>query len=277
MSIARMLTSAATIIMATSLISHSAIGATGELWPSEAVTLINHALRLNPEVARREITEPFIKRMRTGDLSEMESFFKGESHFLHLEPEPARDVYWEFRKRSDAIGRVAVQRLMVIRINAFGMVSDLLENDIPDYRRRFPVRASDRYGITFPVSRTALALIEQDRASEALDLIVEHVKLHDEFDSAYSAYRLPGQFLEVARQNGRADEFVELQSSVISGLDIAIGDRFSATPIDPDGPKKLPGIVFRSLFEDTDLTFNQWTAEMMDLRDDLLAAAKTVN
>jgi hypothetical protein len=269
MTTTRTLLIATATILITSLISKNAFAETGELWPSEAVTLINHSLQTNPGAKRREITAPFVERMRTDDLSEMEMFFKGESHFLDLQPEPARDVYWEFRSRSDLLGRVALQRLMVIRINAFSMISDVLEKDIPEYRRRFPVQANDRYGITFPLSRTATALIEKDRAMEALDLIVEHVNLHDEFDSAYTAYRLPGQFLEVARQNGREAEFVELHKNAIAGLDAAINKRLTATPVEADPIEKIPGIVFRSVFEDSDLTFHRWTAEMMVLRDEL--------
>ena len=124
------------------------------------------------------------------------------------------------------------------------------------------------------MSRTASALIEQDRASEALDLIVEHVKLHNDFDSAYTAYRLPGQFLEVARQNGRAAEFMALHKSAISGLDASIEKRLKANPTDVEQVERLSGIVFRSLFEDSDLNFHQWTAEMMSLRDQLQAATK---
>ena len=261
------------VTMIALLISNNAVGASDELWPSEAVTLINNALRLNlnPDARRTDVTTPFIERMRTDELSEMEFYFKGESHFLHLQPEPARDVYWEFRNRSDSLGRVAAQRLMVIRINAFGMISAILKNDIPNYRRRFPVQSNDRYGITFPVSRTATALIDQDRADEALDLIVAQVNLHDEFDSAYTAYRLPYQFLEIARRNGRAREFIDLHNSVVSGLDAAIKRRLSADPVDPKPVKKLPGIVFRSLFEDSDLTYHGWTAAMMDLLDELRA------
>ena len=269
MSITRMLLSAAAIMMTASLISNSAFGQTGGLSPSEAVTLINHSLELHPDAKRREITAPFIERMHSDNLSEMESFFLGESHFLDLQPEPARDVYWEFRSRSDLLGQVALQRLMVIRINAFGMISDVMEKDIPEYRRRFPVQANDRYGITFPLSRTAMALIEKDRAMEALDLVVEHVRLHDDFDSAYTAYRLPGQFLDVARQKGREAEFIELHKSAIVGLDAAINQRLTATPVEADPIEKLPGIVFRSLFEDSDLTYHRWTAEMMELRDEL--------
>jgi hypothetical protein len=271
MTTSRTLLIAAAMILTTSLISKSAFAENGELWPSEAVTLINQSLQTHPGAKRREITAPFIERMRTDDLSEMEMFFKGESHFLDLQPEPARDVYWEFRTRSDLLGRVALQRLMVIRINAFGMISNVMEKDIPEYRRRFPVQANDRYGITFPLSRTATALIEKDRAMEALDLIVEHVNLHDEFDSAYAAYRLPGQFLEVARQNGRETEFIELHKSAIAGLNEAIKKRLVATPVEADPIESVPGIVFRSAFEDSDLTFHRWTAEMMVLRDELLS------
>ena len=41
--------------------------------------------------------------MRTEDLSEIERFFKGEAHFLHLQPNDSRDRFWEFRDRDDDI------------------------------------------------------------------------------------------------------------------------------------------------------------------------------
>jgi pyruvate dehydrogenase complex dehydrogenase (E1) component len=102
-----------------------------------------------------------------------------------------------------------------------------------------------------------------------LDLVVEHVNLHGEFDSAYTAYRLPGQFLEVARQNGREAEFIELHKRAVRGLDAAIERRLTSKPVDSVPVERLPGIVFRSLFEDSDLSFHRWTAEMMVLRDEL--------
>jgi len=265
-----------TILMTSILLTgtNHASAAGKDLSPSEAVTLINFALQRQPGADRISITTPYIERMRTDVSTEMELFFTGESHFLHLQPEPARDVYWEFRKRSDSFGRVANQRLMVIRINAFGMVSELLEKDIPEYHRRFPVQANDRFGISFPVSRTALALIERDRANDALDLIVRHVQRHDAFDSAYTAYQLPGQFIEVARENGRTREFIDLHHWVVSGLDEAIERRRNSDAGQIVQVEKLPGSVFRSLFEDSDLGYHGWTAEMTVLRDRLKAAAK---
>jgi len=251
----------------------NATASDGELLPSEVVTLINIALQRQPGAKRRSITAPYIERMRTDVSSETEIFFTGESHFLDLQPEPARDVYWEFRNRSDSLGRVAMQRLLVIRINAFGMVSELMEKDIPEYYRRFPVQANDRHGISFPVSRTARALIERDRADDALDLIVQHVRLHDAFDSAYTAYRLPGQFIEIAKENGRAQEFIDLHGWIVSGLDTAIEQRFKSKPEQTTNVGNLPGIVYRSLFEDIGLGYHGWTAEMMMLRDQLRAAA----
>ncbi len=272
MSTFNMLLNAIAIVLITLLTANNAFSAGSGLSPSETTTLINHAMQYQPGAKRREITTPFVERIRTDDLSEMELFFKGEWHFLHFEPEASRDAYWEFRNRSDLFGRVAFQRLMIIRINAFGMVAELLEKDIPEYNRRFPVQPYDRYGITYAVSRTASAMIEQDHANEALDLIVQHVTLHDEFDSAYIAYRLPGQFLEVARQNGRATEFIELHDSLLAGLDAVIKKRLVGNPTKVELVKRLPGIVFRSLFDDSDLGFHQWTAEMMELRDQLRAA-----
>ena len=269
MSTYRIFVNATAIALVTLPVANSAIAATDELSTIEAATLINHALQYQPDANRRDITTPFAERIRTDNLSEMELFFKGEWHFLNLEPEPARDAYWNFRNRNDSMGRVAFQRLMVIRINAFGMIPELLEKDIPEYNRRFPVRPYDRWGITFPVSRTASALVEQDRANEALDLIVSHIKLHDEFDSAYSAYRLPGQFLDIARQNGRTGEFVQLHKNAVAGLDATIQRRLASKPVETRRNEKLPGIVFRSLFEDSHLNYHQWTAEMMQLRDEL--------
>lgn len=269
MSTSRDLVNTTILALITLLAANNAFSANDELLPSEATTLINHALQYQPDAKRRDVTTPFVERIRIANLSDMELFFKGEWHFLHLEPEPARDAYWEFRDRSDALGRVAFQRLMIIRINAFGMVSELLEKDIPEYNRRFPVKSYDRYGNTFAVRRTASALIEQDRTKEALDLIVETVKLHDEFDSAHTAYQLPGQFLDVARQHGRAEEFIDLHNSAIAGLETAIEKRLQASQTEVEQVERMPGVVFRSLFEDSDLNFHQWTAEMMTLRDQL--------
>jgi hypothetical protein len=114
-----------------------------KLWPSEMTVLVNHAVQSQPGVDRKSVTTPLIARMRTEELSEIERFFKGEAHFLHLQPGDSRDRFWEFRDRDDDLGRVAWQRLMVIRINAFRMVDELLENDIPTYEERFGIPSPD--------------------------------------------------------------------------------------------------------------------------------------
>lgn len=257
--------------MAVSSAAHSA----NELLPSELTILASHALNAQPGIDRKSVTTPLIARMRTEDLSEMERFFKGEAHFLHLQPTDSRDMYWEFRSRDDDIGRVAWQRLMVIRINAFGMVDDLVEKDIPTYQERFGVRADDRHGIAFPLQRTAELLAENDRAAEALDLLAGYVRTHDQFDAPYSAYALPGQFFALAAENGRADEFRELNEWVVAGLNATIDERLKNPQ--QSGPKmnEVPGEVFFSLFADRDLDFYEWTAEFMRLRDRINAGIAT--
>ena len=199
-------------------------------------------------------------------LPEIERYLKGEVHFLHLEPEPSRDEYWEFRDRDDDLGRVAWQRLMIIRINAFQMVDDLFERDIPRYNERFGIRADDRYGITFPLQRTAQLLADRGDAGQALDLVAGHVRRHDRFDAPYSAYALPGQFFELASENGRADEYGELTNWVLEGLDAEIERRLQ-NPAD-EGPKAsgIPGEIFFSLFADRKLDSHEWTGEFLKLR-----------
>ena len=207
-----------------------------------------------------------IARLSVGDLSEEEYFLKGEAHFLNLEPEPARDVFWEFRDRDDNLGRVAAQRIMIIRINAFSMVQRVVETDIPAYRQRYGARSDDRYGITFPVMRTAMQLAEMDRVDDALDLLVAEVKVHDKFDSPYTAYLLPQQFMELATKNHRGDEFRELHEWVVNNLDLAISQRFETTPQTTEQKLEISGIVFRSLFEDQEQDFHDWTADFLRLQ-----------
>lgn len=246
-----------------------------DLLPSEVTILVNHALEAQPGVDRKSVTTPLIARMQTVDLSEIERFMKGEVHFLHLQPEESRDEYWEFRNRDDDIGRVAWQRLMVIRINAFQMVDELLDRDIPRYEKRFGVRADDRYGITFPVQRAVELLAEGGDASRALDLVAHHVRLHDRFDAPYSAYALPGQFSSLARENGRDEEFEELTQWVLDGLNAAINERLAKPRDDGPQPSAIPGAVFFSIFADRKLDFYEWTAEFIRLRDRIEAGVAT--
>ena len=246
-----------------------------ELLPSEATVLINHALEATPGIDRRSITTPIVGRVRTEGLSEIERFMKGEVYFLHLQPEESRDAYWEFRDRNDDLGRVAWQRLMVIRINAFGMVDDLLDIDIPQYEEKFGIRSDDRFGMSFPLQRTADALIERGEIERALDLIVDHVQKHDEFDAPYAAYALPGQFFEVASQNGRADQFAKLNEWVLQGLNAAINDRNDTESSGPSN-KEIPGEVFFSIYADRSLDSYQWTAEFIKLRDTIQAGVASV-
>ena len=90
----------------TALAISSAAQSEDKLWPSEMTVLTNHAVQSQPGVDRKSVTTPLIARMRTEDLSEIERFFKGEAHFLHLQPNDSRDRFWEFRDRDDDIGRV---------------------------------------------------------------------------------------------------------------------------------------------------------------------------
>jgi hypothetical protein len=248
-----------------------AVQANGDLLPSEITILVNHALEAQPGVDRRSVTTPLVARMQTDDLPEIERFMKGEVHFLHLQPEESRDEYWEFRNRDDDLGRVAWQRLMVIRINAFQMVDVLLDRDIPRYEERFGVRADDRHGISFPVQRTVQLLAERGDAGRALDLLVHHVRLHDRFDAPYSAYALPGQFFSLAEENGRKKEFEELNRWVLDGLNAAIDQRLANPTNDGPKPSAIPGALFFSLFADRKLDFYEWTAEFIKLRDKIEA------
>lgn len=242
------------------------VNAAEDLLPSEFTVLVNHALEAEPGVERRSVTAPLMERIQIQDLSEIERYLKGEVHFLALEPEASRDEYWAFRDRDDDLGRVAWQRLMIIRINAFQMIDDLLERDIPRYNERFGIRADDRYGITFPIQRTAELLAERGDADQALDLVAGHVRLHDQFDAPYRAYALPGQFYSLAAENGRAEEFQALNEWVLEGLGNAIDQRIQ-NPAD-EGPKSsgIPGEIFFSLFADKKLDSFEWTGEFLKLR-----------
>lgn len=243
--------------------------ADGDLSPSEVTVLINNAMRYQPDAARTSLTRPIVARMATSDASALESFLRGEVHFLNLDPEPARDAFWEFRKQDDIVGRVANQRLLIIRINAFGMVDELLDNDISQYHERFAIRPDDRYGITFAVARTAALLAEQGRADEALDLVMAEVRLHDKFDSPYTAYRLPAQFLELATANNRQVEMQELRAWVISNFEAALQRRLDL-PVDVSRQEdRIPGVVFRSMFADQDMDKHDWTAAFVRLRQEL--------
>jgi hypothetical protein len=236
------------------------------LLPSEVTTLINQAMLFQPEAERTTLTAPLISRMINNDLSEIEYFLKGEAHFLNLEPEPARDVFWEFRNEPGNIGRVATQRLMIVRINAFSMVDEVIDKDIPAYRERFGSRADDRQGITFPLMRAAMQLLERNEIERALDLLVEEVRLHDKFDAPYAAYQLPGRFMSVAEKNGRGKEFRDLQRWVLDGLDDAIKRRLISQTKPAGNSQEIPGVVFRSLFADQNLDYYGWTAEFLRLR-----------
>jgi hypothetical protein len=155
---------------------------------------------------------------------------------------------------------------MIIRINAFSMVEEVIEQDIPAYRNRFKSHVDDRQGITFPVMRAAMQLLERNETNRALDLLVEEVRLHDKFDGPYAAYQLPGRFMSVAEKNGRGKEFRELQRWVLAGLDEAIKQRLAVQPEPGKNRLEIPGVVFRSLFADQHLDYYDWTAEFLRLR-----------
>ena len=246
-----------------------------KLLPSEITILANHAMQTQPGADRRSITTPLVVRMRTDDLSEIEGFMKGEVHFLHLQPEEARDEFWKFRNRDDDLGRVAWQRLMVIRINAFAMTDTVLDEDIPQYENRFGIRADDRHGISFPVQRTAQSLVDRGEPDRALDLIASHVRQHDKFDSPYSAYALPGQFFALAAKNGRADEYRDLNNWVQNGLNAAIAERLKNPVALEKKATDIPGAVFSSSFADAGLDHYDWTAQFMKLRDRIAAGSAT--
>ena len=88
------------VILAVMALSTFAV-ADDSLLPTEINILTNHAMQTQPGADRNAITTPLVARMQTDDLSELEHFMKGEVHFLHLQPEEARDEFWEFRNRED--------------------------------------------------------------------------------------------------------------------------------------------------------------------------------
>ena len=92
------------MLLCLSLLACSSLAADGELLPSEITILVNHAMQAQPGAERRDLTTPLVARLTTAELSETERFMKGEVHFLHLQPEEARDEFWEFRNRDDDIG-----------------------------------------------------------------------------------------------------------------------------------------------------------------------------
>lgn len=239
------------------------------LQPSEVTVLINNAMRYQPALARKVLTEPLLARMAVPDDTETEQFLRGEVHFLNLDPELARDAFWAFRMRDDILGRVATQRLLIIRINAFAMVDELLGSDIGEYHKRFPVRPDDRFGITFAVSRTAALLADQGRADEALDLVIDEVRLHDKFDSPYTVYRLPAQFMEMARKIDRENELQDLRDWVVSNFEQALQQRLEADAELPPPTDKVAGVVFRSMLADQEMDKYDWTAAFMRMRDQL--------
>ena len=111
-----------------------------------------------------------------------------------------------------------------------------------------------------------MQLLEMNEIDQALDLLVEEVRHHNEFDGPYTAYQLPGRFMSVAEENGRGKEFRDLQRWVLNGLDDAIDKRLESRPKTAVKSVEIPGIVFRSLFEDQQLDYYGWTAEFMRLR-----------
>lgn len=262
------------VVLVLLMLSTSAY-ADDSLLPSEVTILANHAMQTQPGAERKTITGPLVARMRTSELVEIERFMKGEVHFLHLQPEEARDEFWKFRNRDDELGRIAWQRLMVIRINAFAMVDTLLDEDIPQYMQRFGIRADDRHGISFPLQRTAQLLADRGESDQALDLVADYVRKHDKFDAPYTAYALPGQFFSLAAKNGRADEYRELNDWVQDGLNAAILERLENPVVLEKKAAVVPGTVFFSSIADAGLDHYEWTAQFIKLRDRIVAGVAT--
>ena len=236
-----------------------------ELLPSETTTLMIRAMQHNPAAERTTITQPIIARMQSDNLSEIEHFLKAEAYFINFEPEPARDAYSAFRERDDDFGRVALQRLSIIRINAFGMVGDVVGHDIPIYRERFGISAFDRYGISYPLAQAARQLAAKGKEKQALDLVVDEVKRHYAFDAPYSAYRLPDQFMDLAEEQGRGQEFRLLRQWVADGVGGALKARLGKVRPAKRRALSLPGSMLGTLFDDQHLDFNDWTAEFLKL------------
>jgi len=237
-----------------------------ELLPSEATTLMVRAMQQDPKAERTSLTHPIMARTRTDDLEEIEQFLSGEAHFINFDPALARDAFWEFRDRDDDLGRVAWQRIMIIRINAYSMVDQVVDQDIPMYRKRFGTSAHDRYGISYPLMQAALQLAESGSAGRALDMIVDEVKRHDEFDAPYFAYLLPDNFMELADQEGRGTEFRALKQWVSEGVSEALKLRLSESPAPDRRTYTLPGSMLGTLFEDQIRDHYDWTAEFLKLK-----------
>lgn len=238
-----------------------AAGVPDGLLPSEAATLMRAAMDRHPEAPRRDNTAPYAARVPNAEYEGDERFMKGELHFMNFEPEPSRDAFWPFRFEPGLRGRVATQRLMIIRLNAFSMLDEVLEEDLPRYLEGYAPIPEDRHDEAYPVQIIAGKLIERGETERAFDLVERTVRRHGDIRSPHTAHLLPALFLEASRKAGETARMHRLMDDSIRGLGQALERRRAARPENAARPgvPQMPGAVLFGPFEDQRLSYDQWT------------------
>ncbi|MBR9814010.1 hypothetical protein GYB61_09175 [bacterium] len=237
------------------------------LLPSEATLLINRALDQQADAPRRSITGPYVRRIDATVESASEKFYQGEIAFLDFRPDAAFEAFTQAASGDSDIARVANQRLLIIRVNAYEQYDAVVKEHAPAYRQRFPIRPDDRYGISYPLLQVAAHYFRSGRGDEALDIIRKEVMAHDAFEAPYLAYSLPLRAMAHAKDAAQRTALLELAGWAKDGLDLAIEARLKQSNWQPPAGPSVAAPVRGTLLEDQTLGGHQWTAEFMQLRD----------
>ncbi|QLC25197.1 hypothetical protein HFP57_09300 [Parasphingopyxis algicola] len=140
----------------------------------------------------------------------------GELNFLTFRPREADLLFAALLDRDDLIGRLAWQRAMQIRRQAFER-PDEVRTMMRDYQARFAPNEADMFGVTQQVVGFAGGHFASGETDEAIDLIVDHITATPATAPfrAFSIYRF---FPEEIAASGRESEVKSVLASKLVTL-----------------------------------------------------------
>lgn len=140
----------------------------------------------------------------------------GDLFFLNFRPVEADELFSGLLDRTDLIGRLAWQRAMQIRRQAFDRAVEV-QKMIIAYRKKFPYVEDDVFGVSQQIAGFAGTFFADGRSDKAIDLILEEIRMTPA-TGPYRTFTLYKLFKDQIKRSNRENEIKSLLSSKLVEL-----------------------------------------------------------
>lgn len=214
--------------------------------PTDALHAFHVALREHPE-QQGAIAEQFLATVRRDHLDRRERLALGELYFVSFDAEGAEKIFQEFVADDGVMGRMAIQRLLRLRMAAYDNYGPGIDSLMQTFYARF-APAPDDVGYNYAgVATLGDRLVEQGQHERVVALVMREVA-RLRFDAPYRSHWLPARFLASFEAVGRAPEALALVTTARDSLR-ALARKLESTGVAPrmpaDPPPHRPGVIHR--------------------------------